>query len=227
MRIPDPSGLKRQRSSGLFSVCTLESLALGFWLTADRSIPMHTLPHDSPKPTPTGHTPPSHRRFWPSLVVLVFFLVSQGNLARIIGPLDPSFMAMQFAFSPTRYAEILAAWGPVGIERYRSHFVFDLMHPLIFAALGWIAVRTSPVFEGLSPRRERILSWLLPVAAGLDYIENTCQLKRLSAPPGTGEWLIPTSAACATIKWTLAAMFTLTFVWRFVVWMVRRPLSQG
>ena len=188
---------------------------------------MNTLPQDSPRQTQLGQLPPSLRRFWPSTVVLVLFLVSQGNLARIIGPLDPSFLAMQFAFSPTRYAEILAAWGPVGIERYRSHFTFDLMHPLIFAAVGWVAARTSPVFEGLSPRAEKTFSWLLPVAAGLDYIENTCQLKLLSVPPGTGEWLIPTSATCATIKWLLAALFTLTFVWRFVLWMVRPPGSSG
>jgi hypothetical protein len=156
------------------------------------------------------------------MVMLVLFLVSQGNLARIIGPLAPSFMAMQFAFSPSRYAEILAAWGPEGIVRYRSHFAFDLIHPLIFAALGWVAVRTLPVFEGLSPRGERILSWLLPVAAGLDYVENSCQLKLLSVPPGTVDWMIPTSATCATIKWILAGLFTLTFVWRLVVWVVRR-----
>ncbi len=161
------------------------------------------------------------------MVVLVLFLVSQGNLARIIGPLAPSFMQMQFAFSPTRYAEILAAWGPVGIERYRSHFLFDLLHPLIFGALGWVAVRTSPVFEGLSTRGERILSWLLPVAAGLDYIENTCQLKLLSSPPGTVDWLIPTSATCASIKWMLAGLLTLTFVWRFMVWLVRPRRSSG
>ena len=161
------------------------------------------------------------------MVVLVLFLVSQGNLARIIGPLDPSFMRMQFAFSPTRYAEILTAWGPVGVERYRSHFLFDLLHPLIFGALGWVAVRTSPVFEGLSIRWERILSWLLPVAAGLDYIENTCQLKLLSVPPGTVDWLIPTSATCASIKWMLAGLLTLTFVWRFMVWLVRPRRSSG
>lgn len=161
------------------------------------------------------------------MVWLVLFLVSQGNLARIIGPLDPSFMEMQFAFSPSRYMEILAAWGPVGIERYRSHFLFDLLHPLIFGALGWVVVRTSPVFEGLSPRGERILSWLLPLAAGLDYIENTCQLKLLSVPPGTVDWLIPTSAICASTKWMLASLLTLTFVWRFIEWLVHRPFLSG
>lgn len=161
------------------------------------------------------------------MAMLVLFLVSQGNLARIIGPLDPSFMTMQFAFSPTRYAEIRAAWGPQGIERYRSHFAFDLIHPLIFAALGWVAVRTLPVFGGLSPRRERILSWLLPVAAGFDYIENSCQLRLLSFPLGAANWMIPTSAICATIKWGLVVVFTLMFTWQLFTWTIGRSLASS
>lgn len=158
--------------------------------------------------------------------MLLLFLVSQGNLARIIGPLDPSFMQMQFAFSPTRYAEILAAWGPQGIERYRSHFLFDLFHPLLFAALGWVAVQTSPVFEGLSLRRKRTLTGMLPMAAAFDYIENVCQLKLLSVPPGSADWMIPTSASCASIKWVLAAAFTWMFVWQVFVWISRRSQAS-
>ena len=147
------------------------------------------------------------------MVILVLFLISQGNLARIIGPLEPSFIAMQFAFTPERYAEILTAWGSEGVARYQSHFVFDLLHPLIFGALGWVAVQTSPIFGGLSVNRERVYRWLLPVAAGLDYVENTCQLKLLSVPFGTTDWLIPTSATCASIKWALAGVFCVVAIW--------------
>ena len=169
--------------------------------------------------------PESPRRFWPSMTMLVLFLISQGNLARIIRPLDPSFMEMQFAFSPARYVEILRAWGPEGVARYQSHFVFDLLHPLTFAALGWVAVRTSPVFGGLTVNRERMYRWLLPVAAGLDYVENTCQLKLLSVPPGTVDWLIPTSATCASIKWGLSGVFAVVVVWHAGGWILRRTAN--
>ena len=165
---------------------------------------------------------PSPRQFWPSTAMLVLFLVSQGNMARIIGPLDPSFFAMQYAFTPARFNEILAAWGPEGIARYRSHFAYDLVHPLIFGALGWVAVKTSPVFGGLSETSERLLRWLLPIAAGFDYVENTCQLKLLSWPRGTAEWLVPMSATCASIKWCLAGIFVIAFVGRAFVWASRR-----
>ncbi len=160
----------------------------------------------------------SPRSFWPSTLVFVLFAISQGNLALILDPLSPSFFAMQFAFTPERYAEILQAWGPTGIERYQSHFAFDLLHPLLFGALGWIAVRTSPIFEGLTASRERIVRWLLPLAAGFDYIENSCQLKLLSVPLGKLDWLIPVSATCATIKWALAAVFVICLLWRWIVW---------
>ena len=156
--------------------------------------------------------PEAHRRFWHSTVVLVLFLISQGNLARILSPLHPSFMEMQFAFTPARFFQILAEWGAEGVARYRHHFAFDLLHPLIFAALGWVAVQTSPVFGGLEPKRERLFRWLLPVAAGFDYLENSCQLKLLSVQHGTADWLVPVSATCTTVKWSLAAIFTAVFI---------------
>lgn len=175
----------------------------------------------NPAPISPGAKP---RSFWPATLLFVLFAISQGNLALILDPLSPNFFAMQFAFTTERYAEILLAWGPEGLARYRSHFAFDLFHPLLFGAFGWVAVRTSPLFEGLSPARERFLSWLLPVAAGFDYIENSCQLKLLSVPPGTLDWLIPVSATCATIKWGLAAVFVVSLLWRLIAWL-RSPVS--
>ena len=163
----------------------------------------------------------SPRRFGPSTIWLVLFLVSQANLTRFIGALNPSFFEMQFAFSPAKYSEILQAWGPTGVTLYRLHFSYDLIHPLIFGALGWVAVQTSPVFDGLTVTKERFYRWLLPVAAGFDYIENTCQLKLLSFPTGIVDWLVPVSATCASIKWILAFGFTLVFVWRLLQWGVR------
>jgi hypothetical protein len=160
----------------------------------------------------------SSRSFWPSTLILVLFLVSQGNLALIIGPLSPSFFAMQFAFTPERYVEILQAWGPDGIARYRSHFAYDLLHPLLFGAFGWVSVRTSPLFEGMSTFQERFFRWHLPLAAAFDYIENSCQLRLLSVPSGTENWLIPVSATCATIKWTLAALFLTGLLRQLIAW---------
>jgi len=155
--------------------------------------------------------------------MLILFLISQGNLARIIGPLDPSFFAMQFAFTPSRFAKILAAWGPDGVARYRSHFAYDLIHPLIFGPLGWVAVKTSPFVDGLSIPTERVLRWLLPIAAGFDYIENSCQLRLLSLPLGTADFLIPVSACCASIKWSLALVFVGGFIWRVFAWTFHNP----
>lgn len=170
----------------------------------------------NPVPTSSGANP---RSFWPSTVLFVLFAISQGNLAIILDPLSPNFFAMQFAFTPERYAEILQAWGPEGIARYRSHFAFDLLHPLLFGTFGWVAVRTSPLFVGMSPARERLMSWLLPWAAGWDYIENSCQLRLLSIPPGTQDWLIPASATSATIKWGLATVFVSCLIWRLKAWL--------
>lgn len=162
------------------------------------------------------------RRLWPSTLMLILFLVSQWNLGRFIGALQPNFLVMQFAFTPARFAAILQAWGPEGVALYRAHFAYDLIHPLIFGALGWVAVKTSPVFEGLSPRQESLCRWMLPVAAGFDYIENTCQLRLLALSAGTADWLVPLSATCASIKWALALGFTVVFVRRLIVWAFNR-----
>ncbi len=172
-------------------------------------------------------TASARRSFWPSTLILVLFLISQGNQALIVGPLSPSFFEMQFTFSPTHFAEILAQWGPTGVERYRSHFVFDLIHPLLFGAFGWVSVRTSPLFSGITGVQERALRWLLPLAAGFDYVENSCQLRLLAVPLGTSDWLVPVSATAATIKWMLASVFVVCLVWRFIRWNMGPATSTG
>lgn len=70
---------------------------------------MCTRPTPGLRRQPSVNLPESPRKFWSSMVIL--FLISQGNLTRMIGPLDQ----MQFAFSQARYAEILKAWGSEGV----------------------------------------------------------------------------------------------------------------
>ena len=57
-------------------------------------------------------------RRWPILVLVTLgFVASQGNLLRIIGPLEPSIFALQRAFTPDAFTAVLAQWCAAGIAR--------------------------------------------------------------------------------------------------------------
>lgn len=159
----------------------------------------------------------SSRRYWPSLILLIVFCYWQHRIGLIVAGLKPNLVWFQLTLSAKRYFEIVNGWSPEDLQRYRAHFAPDMLHPLIYGLLGWVAVRTSPVYASLSPRAFRLWQWVLPLAAAFDYLENACQLRLLAVPQGTEDWLVPLSGACSAIKWLLADGFVLGFLgfcWR-------------
>lgn len=138
------------------------------------------------------------------------YCVSQGNLIRLIGPLDPSIFSLQLAFSVERFAAVLQAWGAEGLARYHEHFNYDFLHPLIYGAFGYIWARYSPLF--VSASRGVFCFWVicLPIAGWCDLIENTLHVFLLRQEiSALSEWMVLGASGAAAIKWTLALLFTL------------------
>lgn len=163
--------------------------------------------------------PPPLRRWGPATFWTIVFLISQANLMRHLGALDPSFFAMQFTFTQDAYKDILEVWGPGGVEQFREHFQFDLIHPLLFALLGWVTVRTSPLFHGYDNSSWRLV---LPVAAACDYCENLCQLQLLNNwaldPTEIEDRFVLISGVCASVKWMLATAFILVLLKQLITY---------
>jgi hypothetical protein len=146
---------------------------------------------------------PSYRVVW---LAFLAYLVSQIHIAVLVAPLKPTLLALQLAFTSERFWQVLHLWGPQGLALFRSHFVFDLVHPLLYASFGYLAGR-SKLFAGLSVKRQATYAVMLPLAAMFDYAENLSHWALLSFEPLTGGVLIGVASFCAALKWLLACVF--------------------
>lgn len=136
-------------------------------------------------------------------------MISQANLGYVLGPLSPNIVAVQLTFDVQAFWQAMDAWGPEGMARLRATLLpWDMLHPFIYGAFGYLLVTHTHLFEIREPWR-RGLAWELPVAGACDLLENFCELYLLSLPFGTASIAIPVSATFSLGKWGLAAGFSL------------------
>jgi hypothetical protein len=67
------------------------------------------------------------------------FVISQANIARLLGPAAPRVAEIQTARSARDYTAILDGMDATETARYRSHYYPDFIHPAIYA----VALRTG------------------------------------------------------------------------------------
>lgn len=155
------------------------------------------------------------RRSRPLLGLLTFVVVlSQAWLVWQLAPLKPSVVALQLAFAPARFWQILSGWGPEGIALFRAHFTFDHPHTLLYAAWGALVAWRSRLCFGLSARRRWWLAAALPLAAVADLVENGCHLWLIGHAPHTLDDLVPVASTFSALKWALVASFFGVLAWR-------------
>ena len=156
---------------------------------------------------------------WPLVwLVTAAYVLSQANLARIVGPLDPNIVVLQTRLTPDAFWGVLAAWGPDGVARYRAHLPVDWLHPFLYGAMGWLWARRTPVLAGWP----RAVAAMLPLAAACDLIENLAHSVLLAQAPGGGAAWVALGGMAGTCKWALAALFTLALGCAGPAWLARR-----
>lgn len=105
------------------------------------------------------------------------FVVSQANIARLLGPVAPKVLEVQTAFSARRYVEILDSMDAEATARFRSHYYPDFVHPAIYAmALRSAGTRLGGEWVPLSPATRRALAVVPVLSAAGDYVENVVGL---------------------------------------------------
>lgn len=161
---------------------------------------------------------PAAARVRPAIVALasIAFIASQANLLRIVGPLTPSILALQLAFTPDAFTDVLSRWGEAGIARYREHFACDMAHPFIYGALGVAWVRWSGLFAALPSWRRRAWTVALPVAGACDLVENALHWTLLGSAGAITAFPVALAATAASVKWGLAVLFAAGLVRRLV-----------
>lgn len=137
-------------------------------------------------------------------VASAFLLIGLGIY---LAPLQPSVVALQLTFTPEAFAQVLQAWGPEGVQRFRNHLPVDGLLLLSYGAAGYWAVARTRFFAPLAPRLP--LSWLallLPLAAVCDAGEDWLHWRLTGAAVLSAadrlapEWYL-LAGMCAALKW--------------------------
>lgn len=130
-----------------------------------------------------------------------------------LSELKPSVVALQFAFLPRPFGEIVHQWGPEGLARFRAHFFADYPFLLLYGLFGVLLARRSTVFDALSRPGRQFATGVLPAAAVCDALENTLHLWLTAAPRFGIAWPYELAATAATLKWAGLIAWGLTLAW--------------
>lgn len=142
------------------------------------------------------------------LITLALF----AGLGWYLAPLEPGVVALQFAFTPSAFAEVLSHWSTEDLLRYRRHLPVDFLLLVAYGLFGYLFVTRSGVWKASSPSARRLATWCLPLAALCDAAENALHgwltvLPRLADP-----WVYAASAGFSSLKWALIAGFGLLLI---------------
>lgn len=136
-----------------------------------------------------------------------------GGLGIYLAPLQPSVVALQFTFTPDAFAQVLQAWGPEGVQHFRTHLPVDGFLLLSYGVAGYWAVARTRFFEPLAKRLPlRWVALLLPLAALCDAGENLLHWGLTGddalAAPAVAAWYMA-AGLCAAFKWVGVGVFAL------------------
>jgi hypothetical protein len=146
------------------------------------------------------------RAVWLSgLLALALFT----GLAWYLSPLKPGVVALQFAFTPQAFGEIIHQWSPEDLQRYRRHLPVDFILLATYGLFGYLLVRRAPFFRSCAPLLRRLASWLLPVAAIFDALENALHGWLTEVPRFGVPAVYAASASFSALKWALILGFGL------------------
>ncbi|CCW14833.1 hypothetical protein RAJCM14343_1379 [Rhodococcus aetherivorans] len=138
------------------------------------------------------------------LAAAAVFVVSQANIARVLGPAAPAVGRIQAAFSAATYRNVLDGLDADTAPRYRRHYYWDLVHPLIFAIALQAGARSLAEHRPVPAHTRRVLAVAPAVAAAADYVENAAGLYLLDHRDRITDTTVRVATTVSTVKWVLA-----------------------
>lgn len=129
------------------------------------------------------------------------------GLAWYLAPLEPSILALQFAFAPRTFGAVIHAWSPEYLARYRAHLPVDGLLLLVYGVWGYSFAIRGRLFVSVGAAMRRAAAWALPAAAAFDAVEDGLHWW-LTAEPRFGVPLpYALAATAASCKWILIVAF--------------------
>lgn len=114
-------------------------------------------------------------------------------------PLEPGVLSLAFAFTPEQFYAVVDSWPARHLQRFINHLLFDVVLIVAYAAFGPLLATLTPFFKGFPGYLKSIMTWLLPVAAIFDLLENTLHW-----------WLINNPSNAQLLHYQMAAYTSLT-----------------
>lgn len=139
------------------------------------------------------------------IVALILF----GGLAWYLAPLKPGVLALQLAFTPRAFGEIVHVWSAQDLARYRNHLPFDFGLIVAYSVFGYSLASRTRVFSGLTRIWSAFARWCLPVTGAFDAVENVLHAWLTEVPRFGVPMVYAVSASCSLAKWLLLGTFAL------------------
>jgi len=156
------------------------------------------------------------------------FLTSQICIAFILNPLGiEKVLELQLTGDPHVFRQDIALWQDQGLlERYRTHFYPDMLHPL------WYCLFLS--FWAFSLFRAKLMRIILAgfsISAALcDMAENLFHMFFLNHPTVLSEGYLKVSSTLTEFKWIVAlglmGLFTVVSIIKLLAGALRRGVGE-
>ena len=140
------------------------------------------------------------------------FAASQANIIAELGPVFDDLLRLQTTFSDQYFQDTISGWSAEEMARYRSHFAWDSVHPLVYG--GFLILWTLVVHRrrAFAPTVLRLTLIAAVVPAVLDYVENAFHIYLSVNPEAINPVTVTLAGTAATLKWTIAGLVVLTLL---------------
>ena len=142
-------------------------------------------------------------------------LAALGLFAGIVwylAPLKPNVIALQFAFTPKSFGEVVHFWSAEQLLRFRTHLLVDYALLFSYGAFGYLLASRTRAFDSLPSAFRQWAIWALPIAAGFDAAENVLHWWLTEVPRFGLHGVYLLAASCASLKWLLLLAYGVTLV---------------
>lgn len=134
------------------------------------------------------------------------------GIAWYLAPLKPSVIALQFAFTPKSFGEVVHFWSAELLLRFRTHLLVDYALLLSYGAFGYLLASRTRVFDALPASLRHWATWALPIAAGFDAAENALHWWLTELPRFGLHAVYLLAASCASLKWLVLLVYAFTLL---------------
>ncbi len=151
------------------------------------------------------------------------FVASQVNIIAGLGSIGGKLIQLQTTLSAETFRSILEGWDHEELLRYRTHFAWDSVHPLIYGGLLVLWILVLHGHRPFTPRGLRVLLTLAVIPSVLDYVENAFHLYLEANRGAINSVTVLLAGLAADAKWLIAAVLVVVLLLASVRAILFRP----